>query len=261
MMKIGFITQEDSFTIPQNIQRVLSLRGIEAALIAAVDCKNSLDNRKLTFAKGFGSFQASRMAAEMIFARFMDLLDSGSVYRLLDRKRSIKAVARCNNIPFRRIQKVNDEPFVSDIEALHLDLIISYSAPTVFGPRLLKAARLGCINLHCSPLPLYAGVLPSFWVLYDRATEGGATVHFMDDKIDNGAILAQRKIPVPPHVSMFRWIHMTKAVGGELMAETVVRLRDGKIEPMPNDISVGSYYSWPTIQQMQEFRMCGGRLI
>jgi methionyl-tRNA formyltransferase len=191
----------------------------------------------------------------------MDILDSAFGYRLLSRKRSVKAIAQRNHIPYRRVRKVNDEEFVRYVESLALDLIISYSAPTVFRPRLLRAARLGCINLHCSVLPEYAGILPSFWVLYDKAVEGGATVHYMNDKIDNGAILAQREIPVPPGVSMFKWIHMTKDLGGELMAETVARLVNGGIDPVPNDVSKGSYYSWPTIQQMREFRRRGGRLV
>ena len=63
----------------------------------------------------------------------------------------------------------------------------------IFKKELLKIPRYGCINLHCSILPKYAGLLPSFWTIYNKEEKIGSTVHYMDDKIDNGAILGQVK--------------------------------------------------------------------
>lgn len=261
MIKVAFITQEDSFVIPQNIERVLSLTGVETQLIAVVDSSGAVSNRKLTFAKGFGLAQSFRMGIVLLWAKFLDVLDAAIGYQLPFRKRSVRAVARKNGISFRRIKNANDDDFVNHIESLQLDLIVSYSCPSVFRTRLLRATRMGCINLHCSFLPHYAGLLPSFWVLYHGEKEAGATVHYMDDKIDNGEILAQCRIPIEAGVSMFELIHKTKKAGGKLMALTVEKLMTGTVDTLPNLTRKDSYFSWPTIEEMKEFRRCGGRLI
>lgn len=261
MFKVAFITQEDSFVIPQNIERILRLPGVETQLIAVVDSSGSVINRKSVFIRGFGLLQSLRMGLALLWARMLNALDSIMGYRFLTRKRSAEAVARKNRIAFRTVHNANDEVFVKYIESLSLDLIVSYSCPSVFKQRLLQAPRLGCINLHCSVLPAYAGLLPSFWVLYYGEKEAGASIHYMDDRIDNGAILAQCRIPVPSGTTMFKLIRKTKAVGRELMAEVIEQFRNGTVKPVPNLLSDGSYFSWPTVEQMQEFRRRGGRLI
>jgi methionyl-tRNA formyltransferase len=261
MIKLAFITQEDSVAIPENVEKVLQLSGVNAQLIAIVDSSGSVANRKWTFARGFGVRQTFRMGLALLRARVADAVDSVCGYRLAIRKRSVKAVARKNGVPFTVVKNANDDAFVEYVESLDLDLIVSFSCPSVFKTRLLRAARVGCINMHCSYLPRYAGLLPSFWVLHHGENETGATVHYMDDKIDNGAILNQCRVPIEPGMTMFQLIRKTKAAGGELMVRTIEQLMNGGVQTMPNPSGDGSYFSWPTVEQMREFRRRGGRLI
>jgi methionyl-tRNA formyltransferase len=83
----------------------------------------------------------------------------------------------------------------------------------------------------------------------------------MDDKIDNGAILGQIIIPMPERPSMFKVIKQTKQVGGYLMVSVIDEILCGNVTEQPNDISSKDYFSWPTIDQIKEFRRNGGRLI
>jgi len=59
------------------------------------------------------------------------------------------------------------------------------------------------INIHPALLPDFGG--PGMYghrvhaaVLASGATESGATVHFVDEEFDRGAIIAQEKVPVEP---------------------------------------------------------------
>jgi len=59
------------------------------------------------------------------------------------------------------------------------------------------------INIHPALLPEFGG--PGMYghrvheaVLASGATESGATVHFVDEEFDRGAIIAQEKVPVEP---------------------------------------------------------------
>ena len=172
------------------------------------------------------------------------------------------AVAESHRIPYEVISDPNDSDFCDRIAVLHPDIIVSFSAPVVFKPQLLNIPRLGCINLHCSYLPQYAGLLPSFWVLFYQETETGATVHYMDDKIDNGGILGQVKVPIPPGSSMFDVIMCTKAAGGDLMRDILKKIISGaEIATTRNHADKSCYFSWPTLKQLKEFRTRKGRLV
>ena len=260
-MKIAVITQEDYFVIPQNVEKILALDAVEVVLIVTVHTKGALVSRKSIFAKGFGPVQAGRLGWRLVRTKCLDALDGLSGYRLPWKSRSIRAVAGKNRVPFLRIADPNDAEFLKKLEALKVDLVVSLLAPCVFRPELLAMPASGCINLHCSLLPRYAGLLPSFWVLYHREAVTGATVHYMDDKIDNGGILGQVEVPIDPGTTMFGLINKTKAAGGDLMVQTIRKIRSGDLEVKPNRAAEGSYFSWPTIGQMQEFRKQGGRFV
>lgn len=260
-MKIVILAQEDGFAIPTNILRLTQVPGVEILCVVSLDVKGALVNRKAMFVRGFGVFQAAKMAATLVWIRLLDRWDRLTAGRSLATPRSLRGAAMRCGADWWIAQDPNAEPFLDDLRALKPDVLVSFSAPCVFKPSLLAVPRLGCINLHCSLLPQFAGLLPSFWVLYHGAKETGATVHYMDDKIDNGAILGQTRISLSPGASMFEVIHQTKWAGGKLMAEVVRQLGEGAASPRPNPVGEGSYFSWPSVEHMREFRQRGGRLI
>jgi methionyl-tRNA formyltransferase len=260
-MRLAIVTQEDCFVIPRNIEKILQVPQIEVAFIATIDAKGALVNRKRWFLKGFGVVQGCRLGLRLLTAKVADCIDRLSARRLLPRRFSVRAVADRHGIRHYKITNPNAPEFISRLVEERVDLIVSFSAPCVFGPELLSIPSKGCVNLHCSLLPRYAGLLPSFWVLYHGEREAGATVHYMDTKIDNGAILGQVSVPVTGAMSMMDVIERTKLAGGDLMASVVERIRRGDATVSPNRPEEGSYFSWPSMEQMGDFRRRGGRLI
>jgi methionyl-tRNA formyltransferase len=260
-MKISIITQEDSFVIPKNVELLFKENNVKVVYIYTIDGKGSLTNKLGYFIKGFGFLQSAQMGIHLISAKLLDCIDRLFGGRLPLEKRSIKAVAKKYRVPYGVLQSLRIEETLNELRSQNLDLIISFSAPCIFPPALLEIPKQGCLNLHCSLLPSYAGVLPSFWTMYHGETEGGATVHYMDDKIDNGSILGQVRVNISDCRSMYQSIRKTKRAGGELMIDVIRRIINGSIQVTPNDISRGSYFTWPTIEQMHDFCKKGGRLI
>lgn len=261
-LRVIIITQEDAFSIPRNIERVITLPGIEVSRVFVLNIKGSVANRKAYFAKGFGLLQSAKMAILLAGARIADLADGLVGNQWLKEKRSIRAVCQRWGICYAIVDGVNNVDFHNRLRSIRPDVVVSFSAPCVFQPELLSIPTHGSINLHCSILPQYAGLLPSFWVLFHEEQTAGATVHYMDDRIDNGAILSQTSFALDQGISMFRLIERTKSEGGRLMCEVLLKIRDGKeIQVHENRVENGSYFTWPTIQQFQEFRNRGGRLV
>ena len=53
---------------------------------------------------------------------------------------------------------------------------------------------LGCINVHCSLLPKYRGLMPSFWTLFYKEKYTGVSIFLMNEYIDDGPIIYQKKL-------------------------------------------------------------------
>lgn len=260
-MKIIILTQEDSFSVPRNIEKLIKLGFVEIVEVIDIRTKSSLVNKKDLFIKGFGWGQTIKMGITVIGHKMVNIADSLFGYKLKVQPRSLKGVARKYNIPFNVISNPNDEAFLSRIRALSPDIIVSYSAPVVFKDKLLTLPQKGCINLHCSYLPHYAGVMPSFWTLYKNEKSTGVTVHYMDTKIDNGKILGQEKVMISPDETMKTLIEKTKEVGGNVMCKVIENINNDTIEVKDNPVHEGSYFTWPTVDDFKDFKKKGGRLI
>lgn len=259
-MRVAVLTQEDSFVIPENIKLLGEMKNIDLIAVVKIDAAGSLVNKKTLFIKGFGIFQVAKMGLVSIFTATLNMLDACFFFKLGFLK-SLKSVAITYNSKYKIMSDPNDKSNIDWLKNLNIDLIVSYSAPCVFKIELLNVPQFGCINLHCSLLPNYAGLLPSFWTLYHKSDTYGATVHKMDDKIDNGVILGQVKIPRPIRPSMFKVIRDTKRAGGHLMVSVINKILCGNVTEQPNNIGSQDYFSWPTIEQIKAFRRDGGRLI
>jgi len=260
-VNIAVITQPDSAVIPENIAKLAALPGVTFKAIVVLDVKGALANKRGYFLRGFGAWQCLKLFATLAGRR----LWAGIRRRLGARVRpgegmSVEQFARHLAVPCVSTRELRSDQLLSFLAGLDLDLIVSFSAPIVFKDRLLNVPRRGCINLHCSLLPLYAGLLPSFWVLYHHESKTGATVHYMDTRIDNGGILGQEVVPIEPDATMLDVIRRTKQVGGDLMVRVVESIAAGAVTVRENREAEGSYFGWPSVEQMRQFRRQGGRL-
>jgi methionyl-tRNA formyltransferase len=98
---------------------------------------------------------------------------------------------------------------------------------------LLGIPRMGCVNLHPSLLPRHRGPSPIQWALVcgDRVT--GVTTMLLDEGMDTGPILLQRRVEVAPTETADQLAVRLAAVGAELVVETLDGLEAGSLTPRP----------------------------
>lgn len=258
-LRVVVMTQNDRFFIPRNIYKASKV--CEIVEIVEVDCKSSLDNKLSDYYKWFGFMQCAKMGAKTIAREGQKYLDKLCGYKLCNGFCSVKDVAKVIGVPHQVIHDSNDKDFVAHIRELQPDLIISYSAPQIIKEELLNTPKHGVINVHGSLLPDYRGCLPSFWYIYNGEKLGGATVHYMSAKIDDGSIIKQGSVDISDCKSMFQLMGKTKELGGELMVQAIQAIADGTVEVRPNNTAEGRYFTWPTVEQAKEFRKNGCKLI
>lgn len=89
-----------------------------------------------------------------------------------------------------------DREVVAVLQAHRIDLICLAGYMRVLSREFIEAYRGRILNIHPSLLPLFPGLDAQQQALDHGATTSGCTVHFVDETLDGGPIIAQRVVPV-----------------------------------------------------------------
>lgn len=262
-LRIAVITQNDEYAIPRNMQLLCESEHLEISELVIVDSTSSLENRKYLFLKGFGAWQSVKMALVTLFLKCRSVFALKLKFVNRPLWLNLKGLSVWYDVPLKLVSDINSQDVVERLREHDLDVIVSFSAPTIFREALLALPNHACINLHCSALPSYAGVMPSFWMLHNKESKAGVSVHVMDSKIDNGSVLAQEMVDISRMDSMYEVIQRTKLCGGQLMLRVLRSIYDSGFLPEPVDTSLNeeSYFSWPKVQDFKNLRKIGKKLI
>ncbi len=260
-LRAFIITQEDCLYLPQFVHTVLRHRRqniVGITILPTLMPKQTwLSTIRDHFAL-YGPSQFLRQSFRYAVRKGLGIL-SRSVP--LPSFYSVAAVAEHHGLKPIETSNVNAKEYLDRLRALNLDVVISINASQKFKREILALPRLGCINVHGALLPRYRGRLPSFWVLANGEKETGATVHFMNEELDDGPILLQERVPIEPDDTQDSLIRKTKAVGARLLIEAIDRLEQGSVSTMPNDRTQATYFSFPTREDGLRLRQQGRRFL
>src|SRR5580765_1421746 len=151
---------------------------------------------------------------------------------------SVKETAIRLGLPVTQPDKIkNNEEFRQQLSALRPDAIIVVGYGRIIPQWMLDLPRLGNLNLHASLLPKYRGAAPIQWAIAQGESVTGVTTMQIDAGLDTGGILLQRELPIAPDDTAETLAPKLAAVGADLMLETVRRVENGQIRPIPQDHS------------------------
>src|SRR6266481_1953607 len=95
-----------------------------------------------------------------------------------------------------RPRVAHDREVLAALQAQHIDLVCLAGYMRVLSREFIDAYRGRILNIHPSLLPLFPGLDAQQQTLDHGATSSGCTVHFVDETLDGGPIIAQRVVPV-----------------------------------------------------------------
>jgi folate-dependent phosphoribosylglycinamide formyltransferase PurN len=108
-------------------------------------------------------------------------------------KRDLRSLSEQHNIPWQKIQNVNDLILSQDLKQNRIDVVLSLSSQ-IYRKKILE--QLPILNFHPSLLPKHKGRFPIFWALYENDKMMGMTCHRVREKIDAGEIIYQEQLPI-----------------------------------------------------------------
>jgi phosphoribosylglycinamide formyltransferase-1 len=97
-----------------------------------------------------------------------------------------------------RKREEHEQELVSVLREERVDLICLAGYMRVLSPFFVDAFKLRILNIHPSLLPSFPGVDAQRQALEHGVKVSGCTVHFVDNTLDGGPIIAQRTVPVLP---------------------------------------------------------------
>jgi len=100
-----------------------------------------------------------------------------------------------------RLEPTSEMELVRMLREAQVELIALAGFMRVLKAPMLQAFRRRIINIHPSLLPKFPGLEAWKQALEAGEDVTGCTVHYVDEKIDHGDIIAQREVPILPNDS------------------------------------------------------------
>ncbi|MDF1614582.1 methionyl-tRNA formyltransferase [Desulfurivibrio dismutans] len=146
-----------------------------------------------------------------------------------------KELAVGRGIPVLQPSNIKTKEFLEEIKSYQPDLLVVAAYGRILPGPLLNLPPLGTINIHGSLLPAYRGAAPIQWAILNGESETGVTIMQMDEGMDTGDILLQRRLAIAPDDTSGSLAAKMSQVGGRALVEALELLQAGQLPPVKQD--------------------------
>jgi methionyl-tRNA formyltransferase len=147
----------------------------------------------------------------------------------------IKTALAGSNIPILQPAKIKDPQSTAEIRALTPDVIVVMAYGQILPKAVLEIPKLACLNLHASLLPRWRGAAPIQAAIAAGDRETGITVIYVDEGLDTGDILLQRKIDILPNETGDSLHDRLGEIAPEALLESLGLLENATAPRIPQD--------------------------
>jgi len=185
----------------------------------------------------------------------------------------MKTFAQENKIPVTTVEQLDNQT-IQHIASLKPDFLIVEDYGLILPHALLTLPKYACLNIHHSLLPKHRGPSPAPFAILEGETTTGVTVIKMTNKVDAGAILAQKEYTMNPDETTESLLTTLNQLGGKIILPVIENYAQMKPQPQePNKATytkmmkkddghidlnhppekkklnrmIRAYYPWPTV--------------
>lgn len=260
-MKIILVTQDAPMYLPQFLDGFLKLMSMSHHKVDRIVVLSPLFNKNVIQEMEdrysyYGFFDFLNMSARVFKNKLLSAISR--IFRS-SKCYSVKDVIRKYGLLEYEVGESIGDDFIKYIKDKKIDLLVSVASPKIFKKPLIDAPLKGCINYHSSLLPKYRGRQPLFWALLHDEKEAGISVHEMDEKLDNGDIIVQKKVKIEPDESLHSLYSKTIKIGPKILFDAIEKIDKNYKIRIKNDQKKSTTYRFPTKKDARLFRSKGGK--
>ncbi len=137
----------------------------------------------------------------------------------------------------RRIRK--DPAALKTLSEIDPDLNVVVAYGQIIPASIIYLPRHNSINLHFSLLPKYRGASPIQWAILNGETTTGLTIFELNEHMDEGDILTQRKTGIHPYEKAFELEERLANEGADLLVKTIRQI--DTLTPLKQDHAQATY--------------------
>ena len=155
---------------------------------------------------------------------------------------SVRELARENGLRVETPDNPNTPEWVAAGAAANPDFLFSFYYRYMLDKAWLKVPRRGALNMHGSLLPKFRGRAPVHWAILKGETVTGASLHYMVEKPDAGALVDQKSIPILENDTALDVSLKVAAAAQEVLRRSLPLLVAGRAQARTLDLDAGSYF-------------------
>jgi methionyl-tRNA formyltransferase len=126
-------------------------------------------------------------------------------------------------------EKLKDESFLNKIKDFNLNIVASYGK--IIPKVVIDMPKYKMLNIHPSLLPKYRGPSPLQEQILNDEKDVGVSIMLIDEQVDHGAIVAQKKVIINEWPIGFFALQETLAKeGSQLLSEILPDWIKGKVK-------------------------------
>ena len=159
---------------------------------------------------------------------------------------SVAATARAAGSRVLAPEDPSDPALARELVAVKPDFVFSFYYRRMLPLAVLRAATRGALNMHGSLLPKYRGRAPVNWAVLHGETETGASLHYMVERPDAGALVDQQSVAIGPDDTAFEVAQRVADAAVVVLRRSLPALLAGTAPARPLDLAQGSYFGGRT---------------
>ena len=149
---------------------------------------------------------------------------------------AVKQYAEQQHLKILQPTNLKSEEFQHQLSSLNpeLQVVVAFR---MLPKAVWKLPKYGTFNLHASLLPEYRGAAPIHWAIINGEKQTGVTTFFIDDKIDTGSILLQKKVDISPDETVGMLHDKLMHFGADLITKTIDGIASHTLTAVPQSTS------------------------
>ncbi len=130
------------------------------------------------------------------------------------------------------VQRTEDRVTAGSSIITWADFLVSFGYRHIISEEVLNRFPRRAINLHISYLPWNRGADPNLWSFLEDSPKG-VTIHYLDEGLDTGDILAQKEVKHAPKDTLQTSYDRLKSAIEKLFVSAWPDIRDGNQASFP----------------------------
>ena len=156
-----------------------------------------------------------------------------------------------SNVPVFQGNRLKNPETINKVKSLNPDIGISILFDYILKGSFINIFPERCINLHPAYLPFNRGQYPNVWSIVE-GTLAGTTLHYIDEGIDTGNIIAQKEVQVEPVDTGESLYKKLEQASLELFKEAWPNILENRVPGVEQYKGNGTYHRKRDVEDIDE---------